>query len=254
MAYFNFKPDSPNVYSEQLRIRSYHTDIRRRLTIPKLCSFFQEIAGNHTVACGVGWEVLQQNNLFWVLSRLKIEVGRYPEWQELITVRTWSNGLDGLFAIRNFQVLDQNGTEMIRAISSWLMVNAETRRLCRADPYMEGFPLCDDRLFDENPDKLPALNPTQSFGSSGVNYTETDMNMHMNNVCYIERIINSFEFAFLEQHEIDRFEISFLKEAVMGNQLQVVRQELGNRLHLGAIVSEDGQTEYVRTAMNWRSL
>ncbi len=253
MQLFKISPSAPKVYSEPLRIRSYHTDVNCRLTIPKLCSFFQEVAGNHTVACGVGWDVIQEHHMFWVLSRMRIEIERLPVWQEKIMIRTWSNGLSGIMAIRHFQVLDEAGREIIKAISSWLMVDTRSRRLVRADEYMHDFPLCHDRLFDENPDKLqPLLHPV-FFGASPVRYTETDMNMHMNNVCYIERIINTFEFAFLKDNQIAGFEINFLKEAVPGDLLDVSTEKTGERQWLGNGVSPDRKTEYVRTLMTWRS-
>jgi len=254
MNQFKILPDSPQIFQEKLRIRSYHTDIRRKLTIPKLCSFFQEVAGNHTVACGVGWKELQKMKMFWVLSRLKIKVLRYPEWQELVTVKTWSNGMSGLFAIRNFQMSDESGTEIIRAVSSWLMVSSETRRLVRADDFMEGFPLCQDRLFDGLPDKISSLPQPRAFEATEVKFTETDMNLHMNNVCYIERIINSFGFDFLQHHEMDEFEINFIKEAVPGDQLRVNTSHASTLFVLGNITSPCGKSEYVRTAMRWRKI
>jgi medium-chain acyl-[acyl-carrier-protein] hydrolase len=214
---FQVNPNSPEVFSEQFRIRSYHTDIHRKLTIPKLCSFFQEIAGNHTVACGVGWQVMQTEKVFWVLSRLRIDITMYPVWQEVITIRTWSNGLNGLMAVRHFQVMDAQGKEMIRAVSMWLMVNTETRRLVRPNEYMKEFPLHTLRLYAPDPDKIPELKNPESFPAIQVAFTETDMNMHMNNVSYIDRILNTFEFSFLKEHEMDAFEINFLKEAMPGD-------------------------------------
>ncbi len=254
MSQFEIRPDAPRIYQEKLRIRSYHTDIRRKLTIPKLCSFFQEIAGNHTVACGVGWKELQQMKMFWVLSRMKIKVQRYPEWQELVTVKTWSNGMSGLFAIRNFLMIDESGTQIIKAVSSWLMVGSETRRLVRADEFMDGFPLSEERLFDALPDKIPPLQQATAFTAAAVNYTETDMNLHMNNVCYIERMINSFDFDFLLQYEMDEFEINFIKEAIPGDHLMVHTSQTSPLFVLGNITSPCEKNEYVRTAIRWRKI
>jgi medium-chain acyl-[acyl-carrier-protein] hydrolase len=253
MSQFKIHPDSPQIYIEKLRIRSYHTDVNRKLTIPKLCSFFQEVAGNHTVACGMGWKELQEMNLFWVLSRMKIKVLRYPQWQELVSVKTWSNGLSGLFAIRNFLMIDESGVEIIRAVSSWLMVSSETRRLVRADDFMVGFPYADERLFDVLPEKMAPLENPASFEASGVKYTETDMNLHMNNVCYIERIINTFDFDFLKQYEMEDFEINFLKEAIPGDLLMVSTSKVDPLFYFGNIASPCGKNEFVRTAMKWRS-
>jgi medium-chain acyl-[acyl-carrier-protein] hydrolase len=251
MPVFKIIENAPCVYSETFQIKSYHTDVNRRLTLPKLCSFFQDVAGNQTVACGVGWDVLYENNMFWVLSRLKIDVVHFPEWGENIQIRTWSNGLDGLLAIRHFQVLDSEGNEIIKAISSWLMVNSETRRLIKADEYMRDFPICSDRLFDENPSKLSALTNPIGFEPLPVQFTETDMNRHANNVSYIDRILNSFGYNFLVKHRIKKFEINFLKEALPGELLFVQQQPLEGLCYFNNIVRKTDSVEMVRTYFEW---
>lgn len=251
MTTFNIHPNAPLVYSEEFIIRSYHVDINRKLTIQKLCSFFQDIAGNHTVACGVGWEVMQQEQLFWVLSRLKIEVKKFPEWRDQITIRTWSNGLDGLLAVRHFQVLSEKEVELIKAVSMWLMVNTENRRLVRPQGYMHDFPLNTERLFDENPGKIKELSNPVRFEPAAVSFTETDMNRHMNNVSYIDRIINTFDFDFLMSHQISKFEINFLKEVVPGESIVVQCEKVSENSFLHNIVHEASGLEMVRTKMEW---
>ncbi|MDA3817928.1 MAG: thioesterase [Prolixibacteraceae bacterium] len=251
---FDILPEAPLIYSEDFTIRSYHVDVNCKLTLPKLCSFFQEIAGNHTVACGVGWDVLQRENVFWVLSRLKIDVDKYPEWQDKITIRTWSNGLEGLMAVRHFQVLNSKGKELIRAISLWLMVNTETRRLVKADEFMRDFPVNTERLYDENPGKIKPLKEPVSFDPVQVSFTETDMNKHMNNVNYIERIINSYGYDFLLENNIKHFEINFLKEAVPGDVLKVQQQSVENDKFMNNIVRVDDDAEMVRTLIEWENI
>lgn len=255
MSLFEIMPGAPTIYSENFTIRSYHVDIHRKLTLPKLCSFFQDIAGNHTVACGVGWEVLQRENIFWVLSRLKVEIKKYPEWQQTITIRSWSNGLTGIMAVRHFQVLSSDGEELIRAISMWLTVDTATRRIVRPNDLMTDFPLNNERLFESNPDKISALNNPVQFEPIPVSFTETDMNMHMNNVSYIDRIINSYDFDFLMNHQISEFEINFLKEAVPGDRIKVQQQKVNDNEFLNNMVSDgDERIEMVRTWMKYDQL
>lgn len=251
MKSFKIKPHAPYIYSEDFIVRSYHVDLQRKLTLPKLCSFFQDIAGNHTVACGVGWDVLQQEELFWVLSRLHISVKQYPLWEEKIKINTWSNGLQGLMAIRHFQVLDNQGNELVRAISSWVMVSSQTRRIVRADEYMRDFPLNDVWLFDNAPGKIDALSSPLNKGNNPVQFTETDMNFHMNNVSYIERIMNSYDFDFLTKNRIHEFEINFLKEAVPGDNLSVEQQQLDDNSFLNSIVRASDNADLVRTKIEW---
>jgi len=254
MSAFQINPDSPTVFQEDFTIRSYHIDLHRKLTIQKLCSFLSDIAGNHTVACGVGWEVMQEQHVFWVLSRLKIEVLSFPVWMDKIKISTWSMGTDGLYAYRNFRVEDENGTLLVKAASMWLMVNTETRRLVRPGEYMRDFPLCTERLLATDPEKLPALNDPICFDPINVSFTETDMNFHMNNVSYIERVINAFDFDFLKEYEIEKFEINFLKEARNGDCVAVSMEKIDDHTFLCNLIDSERKIEYVRTWMKWRKI
>ncbi len=251
MSAFEILPNSPVVFSENFTIRSYHTDLNRRLTIYKLCSFFQDIAGNHTIECGVGWETMQEQNVFWVLSRMKIHIVEFPEWRQKVKVSTWSNGSDGLFAYRNFLVEDESGKVFVKASSMWLMVNIETRRIVRPDDFMRDFPLCAEKLFDVDPEKIPSLTDKQIFIPSIVTFTETDMNFHVNNVSYIERIINSFDFEYIANHSVVDFEINFIKEALPGDNLSVSREQVADNEFLCSINRESDEVEMVRTRIKW---
>ncbi len=244
--------NAPKVFSEKFKIRSYHTDISRKLTIPKLCSFFQDIAGEHTVACGVGWDVLNDTNLFWVLSRLKIEVQQMPHWEDEITIKTWSNGLDGIMAIRHFQVLNEQGVELVKAISSWLLLDTKSRRIARPNQFMSDFPFHQDWLFDEAPSRISKTDQLELQNKSEVVFTEMDINQHMNNVSYIERILNTYQYDFLLKNEISEFEINFLKEAKIHDEIGVL---LDTTVHpnLAGITTADQKTEYIRASIQWRS-
>lgn len=254
MATFTISDEAPQKYTEDFIIRSYHVDVNRKLTIQKLCSFFQEVAGNHTEACGVGWEVMHQVSVFWVLSRLKIEVIKYPLWHEKITIKTWSNGLEGLSAVRNFQVVGENDEEYFRAISTWLMVNTKTRRLVKADDYMDNFPLCADRVIEKAPCKIHVLKDPHQLASAPVSYTETDMNQHMNNVSYIDRIVNTFDPIYLKDYQIKYFEINFQKEARPEEMIMVQKQQVAHNEFLHNIIQKESKKEMVRTRMVWEKI
>jgi acyl-ACP thioesterase len=131
------------------------------------------------------------------------------------------------------------------------MVNSETRRLIKADEFMRDFPINSERLFESNLAKLPNLENQVEFEALEVLFTETDMNKHMNNVSYIDRIINSYGYNFLLGHQIKTFEINFLKEALPGDLLFVQQQQLSQLYFLNNIVRQSDSAEMVRTQIEW---
>ena len=58
----------------------------------------------------------------------------YPEWKDNIEIKTWPKGVDGLFAIRDFQIF-RNGEIIGRATSYWLILDADSKRPKRLDDF-----------------------------------------------------------------------------------------------------------------------
>ncbi len=115
------------IHERKYSINVYETDINGHLSLVSLFDLFQDIAGRHASELGFGREHLMTNHNFWVLSRLSARIEKMPDqWDEVI-VRTWPRGTDGIFAIRDLEVLTPSGEKLVLASSSWVVVDFETR-------------------------------------------------------------------------------------------------------------------------------
>ena len=79
---------SPNYHQHQLMVHSYDVDFNKHLTLTSLFNYFQEIAWEHAGVLRFGYEDLSENNQFWVLSRMRVEISRLPQWTENIKLIT----------------------------------------------------------------------------------------------------------------------------------------------------------------------
>ena len=64
---------------------------------------------------------------------------RLPEWEDSIIVKTWPNGTDKLFALRNFDVSYPDGSHIASATSSWLILDRTTKKVQRPDSILSKF-------------------------------------------------------------------------------------------------------------------
>src|SRR5437016_4491547 len=86
------------VWTERIQIRSYDVDATRRATILSLFRYFLEAAWNHAESLGFGFTKLGAQGKFWVLSRVRLEVMRFPAWGDQVILRTWPRGIQSAFA------------------------------------------------------------------------------------------------------------------------------------------------------------
>ena len=144
-------------WGDQYSISFYEVDTKNEAFLPVLWSFMQETAWHHANHLKVGYSDLREQNSFWVLSRLSIQMEEYPRWEDDIRVKTWLTGTGRLFALRQFSIADSKGKVIGTANSAWLVLDLKSRKPQKIEPIFKHIV----HLFDglppaEEPPKIPA--------------------------------------------------------------------------------------------------
>ena len=84
-----------------------------------------------------------------------------------------------------------------------------------------------------------------------VSYGDLDMHKHVNNLRYMEWILNSLPFEFLSSHILREIEISYMSEASYGDEISVSyeKKEESNFFH--RIMTKKNNTEICRARTVW---
>lgn len=189
--------------------------------------FFQEAASNHAAHLGASYEDLNKRSLFWVLSRVRAEIVRMPEWGESIVIETWPAGVEGLQFRRDFLVYDSNQQVIIRAVTGWLLVNAENLRPQRMAAL--GIPLNSNegkRSMDNFPERLNVCTSEVCYRKK-ILYSEIDQNLHVNNTRYLEFAADCFDVEHYQQNTLQSFTAEFLSELHWGDEIETRKNHAG---------------------------
>lgn len=242
------------VYERPYRVNTYEADASGRLGIPGLFHYLQDAAALHATALRFGREHLEQEDRFWVLSRMLVKMDTIPEWEEEIIIRTWPSGVDKLFALRDFEVLGSNGKKYGGATSCWLMVNRKNRRPARPDNLLENLNIEMKRgsSLERYPSKLPELeNASYISQTFPVRYSDLDINMHVNNVQYIKWVIDTYPLNFILGHKFKSAEVNYLSESVPGDEISVQVSESENKSFEHSIRRINDDRELCRLKLTW---
>ncbi len=208
---------------EEAIIHSYHTHQDGKVKVSALFNLMMEAAWAHAAKLSWGYDNLKANEMFWALSRIRIEVKQLPKWRDRIYLETWPAGNDRMFAYREFRFKDSNGNELLRANSAWLVLNLNTHKIVSFTeqtnlPYQE----------DEKPCQQPKRLRYKSTGNISlfqpVRYSDIDVNKHLNSVRAFERIIDEQEASFQKKYYPETIEINYLKEGFEGQHIGVEQQ------------------------------
>ena len=215
-------------FEEQFKIRASEIGPNQKATLPAICSLLQEVAGNHARQLEFDITDLQDEKMTWVLHRLHVDMDRFPDWRENITIRTRPSGGDGLRAFRDFLILDKNEDIIGRSLSYWLILDMKSRRP-RPIPQqiLDWVPDNVDHvlpLTKPNFAKVEQPNSTQQFT---VRKTDLDLNNHLNNVRYIEWALSCLP----SDLKVSNICIKFEGEAILSNTVLASYTDTPNRLN-----------------------
>jgi acyl-ACP thioesterase len=243
---------APYFYVDHYKVHSYETDFKQRLSLSALLNFMQETAGNHATANGFGFSQLSGKGHFWVLSRAKVNIQRYPTWNDELKLRTWSKTPDSLMAHRDFELLDAQDNIVAAANTVWLIVDVNSRRPVRMDGTFAQFPHVNDRTAIAAAAKLNPINATLQAPHT-IALGEMDMNGHVNNGCYVRWALDSLPLDFAQQNEVCDLEINFLHESCAGQQYAVGMQQVSDSTFMGNIVRQNDGKELIRIQIQTRT-
>lgn len=192
--------------------------------------------GRRILACaelhaGVrGFARLEQDGcpLLWVLSRLVIEMERWPRLGETYTITTWVRRYYRYFCDRCFEITDGEGKVIGRAFTIWAMIDALTRRSHllgdlvgkTMEPYCDAERQCNIRPLTKV--KTPA---GPLVDERVVYYSDIDENNHVNSIRYIDFALDTFPASYYTNNTPARIEMAYHNETAAGGHLCIHRAE-----------------------------
>ena len=204
-------------------VRYHEVDPRGMVRLPVVMTWLQDAGIEHSRKMGVSVNDLAEKGLIWVLSRLTLQMERYPGCAEEILVRTWPVTRKGLFSIRDYYLLDDNAIIIGRATTSWAVLDLKTRRPVRISEHLPSYQLKDERALDDPFETLPVL----EGGGSGalelpVLRADLDQNCHVNNTVYAGWAIEAVPAEIADNSIATTIEIGFRAEAVYGDSIRSI--------------------------------
>ncbi len=242
------------LFTMQYRVRYYEVDFRGTLRPVTMLDYLQDSASGDSLRTGSSVLDLRKRNMTWVLSRYHVKFFRFPELGESLDVRTWRSGIDGLFALREFEVTDERANSLALATSSWAIVNIDTKRPVKIENVFTNLPSLERRALEDGFKSLPKPDVWDLERPFTVRMAELDMNRHVNNTVYAEWALESVPDEILCCCRLSEIEISYRAEAFHGDMVTVRTglAEKGNaRLFLHQLVNAKDGRELTRLKTAW---
>lgn len=228
---------------QNLTIPCFSTDASWRLKPAAFMDLAQEAAGLHAVHLGFGYDDLIKTNTAWILSRVNVKFIDTPLWREDMTLTTWHKGFNRLFFLRDFVMTDKDGRERVKATTSWLVLNLETRSMVRDPKLIEEGTICTDNAIEAQADKVRMPRDVEAVAvyERLVGYSDVDMLGHANNAMYMQWAMDAVDYELASSRPVKEFTINFNHEIKAGEKVTLYRASVQKEDGLHVFI--EGKTE-----------
>lgn len=180
-------------------------------------------SSQHLRSFGMTYPVFLGMGRAFVLVRCTYQFFRMPKCFELLTVKTWIDGMKGPYYRRVAQWEDENQVPVVICRSEWVVIDTETRMICKPDK--------DDSIFQKKSPleflpcekvKIP-LELTDNFldlGKCEVKWSDVDGNAHLHSSKYVDMIWDCMP-EFLRSIVLKKFSLELQKESVIGDVISI---------------------------------
>lgn len=230
------------IYTEEVIIRSDDLDDLGQIRLSALQKKIQTISDNHGSLLGFGFEDMTSLGLFWVVSRLFVEIQK-PLTDQQYQMNTWLNPPTRTGVLRNYEMTSSQGEVVVRGVAKWSIVDKNTLSLKRSDDVSF---LSDDMFWDRTLqfdfpvltiiDRHKELQPDKTIRHI-VQPSELDFNNHVNNTLYVDYLSRYFH---LDIH-IHKYQINFVRALYLGEEIEIEQRDLGDELVFEARLCNEKQ-------------
>ena len=233
--------DKIGVY--QFMAEPFPCDFSQRLFMGHLGNHMLNAADFHSTDRGFGMSYLLTINRSWVLSRLAIEMEEMPKMYTKFNVETWVESAMRYFTSRNFRVVGEDGKVFGYGRSIWAMIDTESRQ--PTDIYaidngaIENWIVTDKDCPIDKGGRVKMSDGAELVRSIETQYSDVDINGHINSVKYIEHVLDLWDLDWYREHAIKRFEIAYVAEAHQGDKLSFYREQTGEQEYCVRICKDD---------------
>ncbi len=228
------------VFTQHFFSSAAEANAEQELSLPILTTKIIDIATAHANHLNIGNPAMEHLNAGWILSRLTIEMDRYPKVNENYSISTWVESWNRHFSARDFSISDEDGKVIGYARSVWMILNTRDRvniglsHLSLPNEIIIGNPvpiaqqtkhsriLPPDSAISPGAKELVANHSPFSYRFK---YTDIDYYRHVNTVRYIVLLLNRFSLEDFDNTFPARFELSFLHEAVYDQKVEILRSD-----------------------------
>ena len=241
-----------NLWESSFKVKAFDVDSNNRIKVSTVFDYFQDAASNHAEQLNFGYDDLLPKELFWVLSWAKVEFSRFPGFMDDVKIQTWGKMQHKLHSMRDFLLIGKDNEIICRATTGWLLLDLKTLRpKILTQEFPDVIHWYEKSALTDLPGKFPVVNEKSRVYTQKINYSDIDLNQHVNNAKYIELLLDCFDSDFHKNHCMKSMTILFTSETKCGEKLEMSKGIEDDNISYVEATNLDTQKVVFKSLVNW---
>lgn len=241
------------VYFEKFKVRAAEAAANGLAKPSAVINYFQEAAWVHADVLGVSVPTLMEKGHTWVLHRLLITFISPIPSRSTVEIETWPSGIEKYFTFRDFRFRNEKKEVVAEGCTAWVVIDVSKRKLVPVPEYIiSGRHVVENRHLPHPIDKLPEPGEMHSGPHFRVFYDHLDQNNHVNNVHYLEWMLNSLPQDYLLHMHLKEIDIQFKSECLLNDEVATEYQLLADNEVLHRLYQTHSKREVARAVTIWK--
>lgn len=235
------------IFTQTIHIDSERCDQHEHLRADALFLLMQNAAGEHAERLGAGRAQLVQSGIAWVLTRVSVRMTRWPKWNSTLTLTTAPGvGRAGLYR-RYFTFADEQGP-CGHATSLWTVIDLNKRAIVSPDQAPNVPAAADFTPALPSPVKVRRLEGEATVNAYHCQYTDADLNHHINNASYIRFLENALPPARFADSVLCELDVCYHREVKPEADISLRLTQENDRFYFAV---QDGEATAFEACGRW---
>lgn len=204
-------------------IHYYEVDYKKRALITSIINYFSDVATKQSEEINIDLKYMEENKIAWVIHKWDININSFPKYGDIIKVTTKPICFKKFYAYRDFQVINSKGEKIIKALSQWLLIDTDKRKLKKIPEELS-------KAYNTNgveykDIKIPKINKLEKCNNKkifNVRYSDIDTNGHVNNSKYISWIVETMPLEIILNYTLKNLNMTYKKETTYGEKVKIL--------------------------------
>lgn len=244
-----------NYFEKQFELRYFEMNNFGEAASTAILTLLEETAADHCYSINHSLYDLAKQNIGWVLLSGIVTMDRYPSYKEKITIRTWLSSYSMVKGIRENIIYDEKRNIIGKAKGLWVFFDIMRRKPIQIfDSIKESWSYCKDEvIIHDITKKIIPIDTGLYLKEFKVNRFDVDANQHVNNIRYLQWLIESIPDYFIDNYYLHSIDGRFIAEAQYGDTiLSFTESDISDNTFIHTIMTQKNNKVCATAKTSWK--